>query len=112
MPCKGNTKVDIILQNMSKIYHIFTFGSLKFIKPYNSYLIHRTFLPQLEQCGNDHLAVANCFVSHADKLEMYVNYCTYQAKSDSVFKEYCGFFAVSVTSLLPVYMTALLPVYV
>lgn len=59
-------------------------------------LFHRVFLPQLEQCGNDHLAAANCFVTHASQLEMYVTYCTYQAKSDSVFKEYCGFFAVSV----------------
>jgi len=59
-------------------------------------LFHRVFLPQLEQCGDDHLAVANCFVTHASQLEMYVTYCTYQAKSDSVFKEYCGFFAVSV----------------
>ena len=60
------------------------------------YLFYRVFLPQLEQCCNDHLAVASCFVSHASQLEMYVNYCTFQAKSDSVFKEYCGFFAVSV----------------
>ena len=87
-------------------------GLSTFTKPYNSYLFHRTFLPQLEQCSNDHLALANCFVSHASQLEMYVTYCTYQAKSDSVFKEYCGFFAVSVTSLLPVYVTSLLPVYV
>ena len=53
------------------------------------------FLPELEQCGEDYLALASCFVTHAPQLEMYITYCTYQAKSDSVFREYCGFFAVS-----------------
>lgn len=62
------------------------------------FILHRVFLPQLEQCSDDHIAVASCFVNHARQLEMYVNYCTYQAKSDSVFKEYCSFFAVSVTT--------------
>jgi len=53
------------------------------------------FLPELERCNDDYLALASCFVTHAPQLEMYVTYCTYQAKSDSVFREYCGFFAVS-----------------
>ncbi|XP_053314832.1 pleckstrin homology domain-containing family G member 1 [Spea bombifrons] len=58
------------------------FGNIRDIYHFNSQLLH-----ELENCDNDPVAIAECFVSKSEEFHIYTQYCTNYPRSVAVLTE-------------------------